>query len=248
MTEESQEDLNNNVTVSSIVQGHASSLSATEKAVPCRSEGRPSNIAFEERVEVIEADSDDNPLNRSSKLEQSFTMLQNFMIKKGLMTEVEMQEILGAEGTSFKPDGSNRIRDSGSGWSVVGHAAPQSLEKAKGKKNKDTARGKRCSKPCEDVDNLSEVTIYKRAVAVPGVPNEAEANINIDCLLTALRPDKEGVVNRKISSSSDEFMDTSDECDTNANVPNFVGGVEVQPEPGRSNDPRFGLEPRKTSE
>ena len=130
-----------------------------------------------------------------------------------------------------------------------------------------------CQKSCpttvrkvnDETDGNSEVTIYTRAVPMVGqLNNDAPENVRysvveIEKFLCNMRNGKE-VVNRKVSTSSEEMMDTSDECElTEVDNRNFcvVTGketeVEVSVKPWCSDDPAYAARampqwPTKTPE
>ena len=169
---------------------------------------------------------------RTNKLEQSVTMLQNFLLKKGLMSEGKLAELMGEDAEQL--DGTTK-------------------QDKLGKGNDKNKKGKRKGETCE-TDLASEVTIYKRAVELEkgkdGGASKQQDKINQ--FIANVRNNTAIPVSgeQKLSSSSDEMMDTSDERENTQLSNYFAGEVITMAMPGRSDDPDFGMEPepRKTPE
>ena len=153
----------------------------------------------------------ENGHNPGGHLEQTFALLQNFMLKKGLinesMNEEEMQELLKASG------------EVGASTDTNNNSLKKDKRKSKEIVNKKTTdEGKDEGKllNMDKRDNVSEVTVYKRAVA----QQQQEKGENVDQIerfIENIRQEGEfsELNSRKISSSSDELMDTSEENELN---------------------------------
>ena len=161
-------------------------------------------------------------------------MMQKFMIKKGLinssMTEQEMREFL-VSGRDKPSKERERTKE--------GNKRLQSVVVPKGKQHKLIKVRDTRSKDCEGAmplligivnNSASEVTIYKRAIEIdPKVPNVDTVQVpitseQIDKFIADARANQQ----RK-STSSEEEMDTSDECDTLFMGSCLIAGGAKQP-------------------
>ena len=170
-------------------------------------------------------------VNPDSDLQQTFALMQNFMLKKGLinstMSQQEMQEFMEVQLT-----GDRETLDSGNkGDAAVNinrrQAADQEIQGEAGKSKGQGRNSTSCS---------SEITIYKRVVR----SLDPNLETQLDDLLGKVRA--ENASKRKVSYSSDENMDTSDE--TIGAVSNELNLVD-KPQLGRSADPAYAMEPQQ---
>ena len=146
-------------------------------------------------------------------LEQSFALLQSFMIQKRLLSEEELSEFMQSGGKKVPREGTK-------------HKSEQQK-----KFNWSKKRGSGSSD--------SEITVYQWAVPISNDRtivnqfNKTDDKINEFILQVRV----ESQENQKISTSLEEFMDTSDEYDC-------FSGAQL----GTSADPAYGTTPRKTTE
>ena len=250
-----EDSQNNSTTIMKVTQGHCSSSSAkhsTENTLLGRSDAKANPcgaVAFEEEVT---GDSPDD-------LKQSFQLLQNFLVKKGLMSPQELAEFRKNNGensrqaekesreTHRKTD-KNRTRDG------------KEISKENSKRG---GTGKSLNvQPGDTLSSNSEVTLYTRAVPVMEKNSLAvvvmdtndntawnhNPGVQIDSFLNKMRLVTASPGQRKISSSSDEVMDTSDECEVNTLDNVFVEKDKAVA--GHSDDSgyRMAPTPKKTPE
>ena len=148
------------------------------------SQGKKSGcIVFDEGVMCEEA-MEKNKEN--DELKQSFLMLQNLMIKKGVMSKEEIESLVRGVGAATE----NKVQ------------------------NENGQKGKKVSLTCPPtVGSSSEATIYKKVVPIVGQKNVNPAEEQVDNFLAGVREETEFSQNRKISTSSEEMMDTSNEME-----------------------------------
>ena len=195
----------------------AGSPSLNRAATIAKEAALPDRLNYEPRVgqKITEV-----APNMSANLEQTFCMVQSFMLKKGLidksLTEDEMQSFL----KESEPRQLNM----------------ESMPVEKQTKSKaDT--GERSSTNC---DNNSEVTIYQRAIPDKGDCKDSNAcglEEQIERFINHVRLNMSNS-ERKLSSSSEE-MNTSDESDNIAllNASLIAGRCNqniAEPQPGTS--------------
>ena len=157
---------------------------------------------------------ENEPGESSTNLEKSFALLQHFMIQKRLMSKDELSEFMESGGKELPKGGTKRKSEL-----QRKPAGPASKKRGSGSSN-------------------SETTVYQRAVPISldgtvvhtNQSNKTDEKINE--FISQVRVESQE--NRKISTSSEEFMDTSDEYD-------YFSGVQL----GTS---EFGATPRKTTE
>ena len=159
-----------------------------------------------------------NELGESStNLEKSFALLQHFMTQKRLMSKDELSEFMESGGKELPKGGTKHKSEL-----QRKPAGPASKKRGSGSSD-------------------SETTVYQRAVPISldgtvvhtNQSNKTDEKINE--FISQVRVESQE--NQKISTSSEEFMDTSDEYD-------YFSGVQL----GTSADPEFGATPRKTTE
>ena len=150
-------------------------------------------------------------------LGRTLAILQSFMIKKGLINETmsqdEMEAFLNEDDLP-----SNLASRSEPQQSPLQKVDQVAALQAKGK-----GKGKKSGKELLSQASGSEITVYKRAVhqlAPPGLEDKidqfvSETRKSVEKNLTNANPD----TSRKVSGSSDELMDISDETtDTNLSL------------------------------
>ena len=226
-SEEETEGLNNNSNIRSSVR-IASALGSNERSPRTQ---MPQQLLPER--------SDGNPVTPSKELMQSLNMMQNFMLKKGMIDKpmdiTEMMELAQTE----EPVTINRlIEEVNKPNKQVNGGKNPSVNKCKGKIHGKTqykqpenqiANALNSAEHCE-----SEVTLYKRAVrqVAPNLENQIDSFIN-----NIRNKVGKSAEHRKHSSSSDELMDTSNECESAALIDNnsFVGDA------GPSKDGHFNM-------
>ena len=148
------------------------------------------------------------------------------------MSEEELSELMQVDN-----EGSVKAGQHGSS---VGKTTAAALEKSRGNDNL----------LLDNSDNASEATVYRRAVRRdldPGAINSICTD-PIEQMISNIRQQGEKGNNpHKVSSSSDELMDTSDETDLNFNV--CIADMTAAT-PGKSTDPQYENTPkaRKTPE
>ena len=137
--------------------------------------------------------SDGRKSEMDSKLSQRMSKIQAFMVKKGLITDEELSQLL-EDGDDQEPD-QLPVRD------------VQPVQRAS--RLRDPLTKRKADPPGKEIASLassSDMTIYKRAVQQIAPEFESQ----IDQFINDARKSQQG---RKESSSSDELMDTSDEAD-----------------------------------
>ena len=177
---------------------------------------RLTSAAHDNRPEFLDAEpsTSDGRTHDASSLGKTIALMQTFMVKKGLidtsMTDEEIEQFV-SEGLDInvtdmrtEPNTPHKSRESG-------YAASQ-LRDAKGTEQRT---GKQA--PISQ-SSTSEMTIYKRVVQqiAPGLQQQIDKFVNDTRQAVMQKQDHEFNTSRKISSSSDELMDISDECDNNA--------------------------------
>ena len=146
----------------------------------------------------------------NNDLEHTFALVQSFMVKKGLidssMDEEEIKEFLKDDKGQQKTiePGNKKLNKSSQAKNV------QATEKSKEGKLVNPAN---IVNPVNSKESPSEITIYKRAVQ----QINPELDSQIENLLMQTHLD---CTNRKISSSSEDFLDSSDKA---MNPVNFLG-------------------------
>ena len=109
---------------------------------------------------------------------------------------------------------------------------------AAGEKGKITAKGEETNG-----DSSSEITVYKMAVRISG---EQEKNKDkIEKFINNIRIENANGESCNISTSSEEFMDTSEESEVNQ-IHEYIAGSSAVPR--KSADLGCSMEPRKTPE
>ena len=194
---------NNNVAVA--IRSQGSALGSSDAVAmnnvletSCATE-RPTFLDMEPSTSTGESTS---ALNVGDQvLTKTLKVMQNFMMKKGSintsMTVEELQAFL-----QDSPETQEELQ-----------AQPQGERKQKNKQAKGPTKSK--SKPgkvaaiINSPSSTSEVTIYKRAV--PQLPPEINQQLNQ--LIVGTRAEVNSENSWKVSSSSDELMDMSDEND-----------------------------------
>ena len=171
-------------------------------------------------------DGDEVSPGRESNVDQSFAVLQNIMISKGIITEGELADLL----------------QTGDGFSVgnTGQTKTPQKRKERAENTRSDVRVPPAKRKGNSNASASEATVYQRVVKQVRnslQPNQKDSN-KINEFLALIRKDNEKQCSRKFSSLSEEMMDTSDECDL------FSGSVQA----GRSADPNYSMTPRKTPE
>ena len=157
---------------------------------------------------------------------KTLEMMQNFMVKKGIisntMSEEEIQAFL--------------LRESNGG----DEQAPQTAAKRKDAKKKQISSGKNNKEINENESEISEVTIYRKAVR----QLNPELDDKIDNLLNKSRLQIREAENKRMSDSSEENMDTSDETiDVGNNNLKYLNSIAEVAVPGTSRDLQFSLQP-----
>ena len=157
----------------------------------------------------------DPPEQSGANLRESINIMQNFMVKKGLIdTSLNEDQILELMQKDLAEDhivgtaADNQTVSTGkkkSGGVTINQSPLQALDKRiadNPRKQPDQTTGI-TAKTANTVDSVSEVTIYKRAV------KQLDPNLDeqIEQLLQQTRLENKW----KESSSSDDFIDTSDE-------------------------------------
>ena len=180
------------------------------------------------------ADCDQN----NSELQCSINLMQNFMIKKGLidssLNEVQILDLLQKDldieiqndktqetSTTASPPKEKAVPREGNNPSPL-----QALDKHRA----DTQQKRQGTIPnFNQTDSMSEVTIYKKAVK----QLDPELDSQIECLLEQTRLE----ARHKESSSSDELIDTSDEGinDSLLLVPTLIPSPDRDQEPVQQN-------------
>ena len=164
----------------------------------------------------------DKPSATDANLSRTVTMLQEILLKKGVMTNEEMSLIMDENGSTTQTQ-TNTEKEP---IAVASEKQPGPIKH--NKKGKVMSKGR-------DVNSLassSEVTIYRRAVqqVAPKIESRIDQFINEARQMSEQQKDQQ----RKILSSSDELMDTSDEIEliTGANTNLFPFAVnQSEPEP-----------------
>ena len=171
---------------------------------------------------VLPHRSQDQPSPQSTKTLQ---LMQDYMVRKGLisndMTEEQIQEYLAKEVNKDQVEQINQKRRE-----VV--SGPRVIEKVD--------RRSQGNQPVDINSNISEVTIYRRAV------KQLDPNLEdkITELLKKTRVDVENKEKRKVSYSSDEnYMDSSDDSVETLNLAQidkiselpFTGSKEDEQQP-----------------
>ena len=126
-------------------------------------------------------------------------IMQGFMVKKGLITDDELQSLLN-ESESEMMDLEMHQQESPPTPTQTTEK-PKQNSRGKSKKRSETQK-----LPGNDLSSTSEVTIYCRAVRQ--LAPQLEDQINN--FITEVREKDSTDLSRKISSSSEELMDTSD--------------------------------------
>ena len=153
-------------------------------------------------------------------------LMQSFLVKKGIindsMNEKELQDFLTIEQEG--PAAQNLTKGAG-GKRSVGN-------RERGKETHFAPNN------CE-----LEVTIYKHAVESQNGNSITENEIaKFIGNIRAQSAPPNAVQKRKVSLSSEEFMDTSDELDQIiGNSDLIAGGPQEEPQPGKSNDRRYSM-------
>ena len=128
-----------------------------------------------------------------NKMAKQMAVMQDFKVKKGFITDEALQLLHNDSETEWPESGIKK----GGGWT-----------KTKSSTEQHTARHKQKTKGKEmgdnDLSNASEVIIYHRAIReiAPQIENQTNEFIS-----EVIGQD----TGRKVSSSSEELMDTSDE-------------------------------------
>ena len=175
-----------------------------------------------------------NPNKSGLDLAQTFCLMQNFMLQQGLinksLNEAELKEFLDK---SMMGD--------------TGEAADKGHMEATRNVNKDK-EGKETNKsvPVIPREVESEMTIYKRAIPQVQLGNNNKTINNevgspADQIENFIEEVRHKMNQRKVSSSSDEMMDTSDESNNTMlhDSMNFLGAELNEVLPGRSDYTRF---------
>ena len=159
----------------------------------------------------------DGKSSSDASLSRTLAVMQSFMIKKGLinksMTAEEIEQLLQDEECGDKDE---RIMGSGlSGLNANKSKDQNQLTKRHNKVSLNKTTGKdQISQP-----SSSDVTIYKHVVKqlAPELESQIDKFVSDTrkSLSVALEEGDATPVHRKISSSSDELMDTSDETEFN---------------------------------
>ena len=232
---ESDDEQNENLNANRI-EGRASSAPRSPRT-PCRNQ------------EQLPNRSDADPGGNSpGSTKQTFVMMQNYMLKRGLISEPRSEEELAEL---------IRVKEMDDGCSLptgaeLGGSEPTQRKKVLNtpkKKQSVTAPKKgRVSSNLSAKGGESEITIYKRAVEQipqPGIEQQIK-NFIQDVRGGNVTPIGQ---TKRISSSGDEMMDTSDESDLAALIqPTFIADTSDRAEAGTSNDHRFSSEPAKSQE
>ena len=145
-----------------------------------------------------------NQQNEDRMMKQ-MSLMQNFMIKKGIITDEELQSLLDESMTDEAELQANR---------QVPETLARAVEKPKKPKEKSQHRSEGKGESVNGQGSTSEVTIYKRAVRQ--IAPQIEDQIT-DFISEIRGQDVQDTSepSRKVSSSSEELMDTSDESPNN---------------------------------
>ena len=180
---------------------------------------------------------DNKPSEQDDSLIQSFALIQKFMLKKGLIDapidQNEMKQLLMEEEQQTPRKGTKS-----SGNTARKSILPEPRVKANA--------GNSIVNEMNINGNESKVTIYKRAIKQ--IAPEAEAQI--EQIISNARA--QGTIKGKnTSSSSEEFLDTSDECDVALIDTRYISGQQQQSPAGKQDhaeagglkDPNYSSQP-----
>ena len=192
---------NNNATVSN-AQVQVSACGSRPLSIPDRIDASP--VSQKRRCERDESPIKDN---------KTLSLMQEYLIKKGVintsMSEDQLQQFLTEETIEEEqPTAADQVLEEES--QGIDEEVIQSRPAAIPRKAKEKRSNKEETRERESLSSESEVTIYKQAV------NQLDPNLGkqIDDLLNKSRQGLGGLDlngKRKVSYSSDENMDTSDE-------------------------------------
>ena len=186
---------------------------------------------------------------------QSMALMQKFMLKKGIIdapiNQQEFQELMATDVNNItQTDGVGVDTGVAASQPKTTQKTAQPVPKSILPKPKICTEGK--NDPCTFGDTESEVTIYKCAVK--------QVNPNLDAQIEQFINDIHKSTNKNkkcgASSSSEEFMDTSDECDV-ANIAminatdyvsdQYPDGKDDQ-QPGSSKDRNYSSQPKSAED
>ena len=164
---------------------------------------------------------DEQPITSDAGLTRSWEVMQKFMVKKGIIdTSMTFEEMEAFVDEDDVPTQTEEIAPTQARHKNKPEKQPaNNLKRKGGKSTSDT------------LSSASEVTIYKRAVQQ--IAPELEEQIDVFVANTRRSVEEEDRVgpkdpHRKVSSSSEELMDISDEtCDTIS--PLIVGDRDAMP-------------------
>ena len=173
----------------------------TGSGLPARDENQPSS-SRSGRIETSESLS-------QPQVNQAFSLMQHYMLKKGIIEapidDSELQELVkeveDLNDRQVKISGTQKQNDR-----VPEHRSIIPEPVKRGKSTQQVQNRGECP------PSPSDVTIYKKAVEIGRPPASCQLVDQVEKFIQNIRVSNEKQdPNRKISSSSDELMDTSDE-------------------------------------
>ena len=166
--------------------------------------------------------------NRFDELRNTISLMQDYMLEKGIidntMTEEEIKSFLDKTGAGKQVDNTGEPQSEEIEEVVMPIPVDNPIVEPTAEPTKQQTRQKQLnpnsSRKGMPRESGSEVTIYSRAVK----PAQGDINLlggQIDKLLNDVRHNTvSGEGSRKLSSSSDEMMDTSDETERSVEINN----------------------------
>ena len=212
--EESSTSRNNNANVD-LVRNHGSTSAHRSPLPRTQNAGQQQQAVLPNFIE----DSPGNTDSGSSNLIQSITMMQDFMLKKGIISaplnQAEICNLMNSQTSNLIPE-------------IKKDARPGCKGKTSAVKSKQTAKPdnlvKEANHPVSAIcdHSPSEVTIYKRAVWQKWHPETNDLEGQIHQFISNVWDENKQAAQHKQSSSSGELMDTSDECDVALMAVNLI--------------------------